>query len=243
LAQQGQSAAALRDFNRSLVLNPGLAVASRNRAELLASLGRMNEAVRDYTSALEQLPQDAELYNARGYAWQRLGDYQRALADFDESISLAPDRPDAYTQRGNVLSERGEFDQAVSNFQQALRMDPEWADAHRSLAWLLATCPNPRFRDEAQALAAARQAVQLAPQGDSFALDALAAAHANAGQFDEAIRVQEAAIARTPPDMAEPLKERLALYQQGQPYRSGPAAEVQRASHAELSPPPPSEGR
>jgi tetratricopeptide (TPR) repeat protein len=219
-AQQGQSAAALRDFNRVLELNPGLAIAARNRAELFAALGRMDEAVRDYASAIEQLPDDAELYRARAYAWQRLGDFDRALDDLNESLSLAPDQAEAYTQRGNLAAEQGEYDRALSNFQQSLRFDADWCETHRSLAWLWATCPDPRYRDSEQALRAAEQAVQLAHKGDSFALDTLAAAHANAGHFDEAARIEQQAISAAPPDALASFQDRLALYQQGQPYRS-----------------------
>ena len=141
-------------------------------------------------------------------------------------ISRTPTR-----QRGNLSAEQGEFDQAISNYRQALRIDPNWAEAHRSLAWLWATCPNPSYRDAEHALAAAEQAMQLAPQGDCFVLDALAAAHANAGHFDEAVQCQQQAIAAAPPDVVAPLHERLALYQQGQPYRSDQPSTVQPASH------------
>ncbi len=233
LAERGQSSAALRDFNRVLELNPALTIAYRNRAELLASVGRMSEAAADYSRALDQSPDDPDLYRARGCAWQRLGDFDRALVDLNKSLSLLPNQPDAYTQRGNLSAEQGEFHGAIDNYQRALRIDPNWAEAHRSLAWLWATCPNPRYRDAEQALAAADEAMTLAPPGDSFVLDAAAAAHANAGQFDKAIQLQQQALATAPPDLIEQMRQRLALYQQGQPFRSGPGrSAVEPASHS-----------
>lgn len=234
LAQQGELSAALRDFNRVLELNPSLTVAYRNRAELLASLGRMDEAVNDYSKVLEESPSDFELYRARGYAWQRLGDFDRALADLNKSIEIEPNDPDTHTQRGNLAAEQGKFDEAIRNYQQALTIDPKWGDAHRSQAWLWATCPNPQHRDAARALAAAAAALALAPDGDSFVLDAAAAAHANAGQFEKAIELQQQAVASAPAEIDEPMHQRLALYKQGQPFRSRPSASaVKAASHAE----------
>jgi tetratricopeptide (TPR) repeat protein len=231
LAERGQLSAALRDFNRVLELDPTLAIAYRNRAELLASLGRMGEAVHDYSRALDQSPDDPELYLARGSAWQRLGDFDRALADLNKSLKLAPDQPDAYTLRGNLAAEQGHFDSAIANYQQALRIDPNWGDAHRSLAWLWATCPNQRYRRPEQALAAADEAMTLAPR-DSVVLDAAAAAHANANQFDKAIELQQQAIDSAPPELVEQLRQRLVLYQQGQPFRSGQVTPVvEQASH------------
>lgn len=230
LAQAGESTAALRDFNRVIEMNPGLAIAYRNRAELLASLGRIEEALQDYTRAIEGLPQDAELYRARGSAWHRAGDYSRALADLNRAIELQPNA-DAYTQRGNVLAETGQFEAALGDFRQATAVDPQWGEAYRSLAWLMATCPSPRHRDAEQALAAAKHALELTVQEDCFLLDTLAAAFACAGQFEDARQVQSQAVAAAPPDWAEPLRQRLALYQQDKAYVSGPRPEVRTASH------------
>jgi len=202
-------------------LNPGLAVAYRNRGELLSATGRTEEAAADYTTALAQLPQDAELYAMRGEAYHRLGDYDKALADLTQSIENAPHNAAVYAQRGNVHAECGDYERAIADFQQALAIDPQSAEAHRSLAWLLSTCPNERFREPRQALASAERAVQLSAPGDPFVLDALAAANANAGKFDRAVRVQQEAIVNVPGDFAAPFQERLALYQQGQPFRNG----------------------
>ena len=122
-------------------------------------------------------------------------------------------------------AERGDYERAIADFRQALAIDAESAEAHRSLAWLLATCPNQQYRNPRQALASAERAAQLAAPGDPFVLDALAAAHANAGQFDRAVRVQQEAIVNVPGDFAAPFRERLALYRAAAalPQRSGTA--------------------
>jgi tetratricopeptide (TPR) repeat protein len=231
LAQQNDVEGALRDFNRVIELNPGLSVAYRNRAELLASVGRVGEAVRDYSRAMEGLPDDPQLYQARGAAWQRLGDFAKAIADVNRAIELAPQNSDAYTQRGNLSAEQGNFDQALADHHQALTIDALATEAYRSLAWLRATCPDERYRDSEQAIAAAEQAVKLAGPADCFVLDALAAAHASAGQFENAVRIQEQAIAAAPPDYSVPLRERLNLYQQGQSYLAAPTGQVLPVSH------------
>jgi tetratricopeptide (TPR) repeat protein len=225
LAEQNNYEAALVDFNRVIELNPGLAVAYRNRAELFAAQGKMNEAVADYTRAIEGMANDAELYGARAHAYQSLGQFEPALADLNRSIHLATNSPDGHLQRGNLLAERGEFEQAIADFKKALACDPEMAEAHRSLAWLQATCPDDRYRDPKQALSAAQQAVELSPPDSFMALDALAAAHASAGHFDQAIKTQQQAISAAPPEFASPMKRRLALYQKGRPFQSAAATE------------------
>jgi tetratricopeptide (TPR) repeat protein len=232
LAQQEDYAAALRDFNRVIELNPGLAIAYRNRAELLAALGRMGEATTDYTRAIDGLPDDAELYRARAFAWQRLGKVDRALADVDRAIELAPNEPEALIQRGNLAAEQGIFDKAATDFQRALAIDDNSAEAHRSLAWLLATCPIDQLRDPQQALASAQKAARLAP-GDYLVLDTLAAAQAGAGRFDEAVEIEQHALKAAPPELATALQARLTLYSQGQAYCASSARSfaVRTASH------------
>lgn len=220
-AQQGDLDGALADFNRSLELNPGLAVAFRNRGELLAATGRTEEAIADYTTALAQLRQDAELLTMRGESYHRLGEYERALADLSQAIEIAPHFAAAISQRGNVQAELGKFQLAIADFQRALAADPNFAEAHRSLAWLLATCPDQRFRNPPTALAAAQTAARLAAPGDPFVLEALAAAQANAGNFGEAARIQQEAIANVPADFAAPFQERLAIYSSHRPFRNG----------------------
>jgi tetratricopeptide (TPR) repeat protein len=229
LAQQKQYSAALSDFNRVIELNPGLAIAYRNRAELLAARGRLDEAVADYSRAIESLSADAELYAARGYAWQRLGEFQRASADYDRALQIAPGDPATITQRGNLAAERGDYDRALADFQQAVASDPKCAEAHRSLAWLRATCSDARYRNAEQALAAATKAAELSP-GDYLALEALAAAHAAAGQFDKAVPIQQQALAGAPSDFLEPLRHRLARYEARQPFHSGHNEQASRPS-------------
>jgi tetratricopeptide (TPR) repeat protein len=221
LAQQNNYDAALADFNRVIELNPGLAVAYRNRAELLAAQGNADDAIADYTRAIEAMPDDAELYRARAHALQQLDEYERALSDLDRSIQIAPNVAQGYSQRGNLLADRADFSRALDDFKQALTLDPKLADAHCGLAWIKATCPDDRLRDAFEALASAHTAVKLSAPDDYLTLDVLAAAHANAGEFDKAIAVEEQAINAAPADAVPSMRARLNLYEHRRPYRVG----------------------
>lgn len=236
LAQRNQYGAALRDFNRVIELNPGLAVAYRNRAELLAALGRMDEAIADYSQAIASLPDDASLLCARARAYQRVGNFADAAADISSAIHLMPQDPDIITQRGNLAAEQGRFEKAREDFEQALAIDANWAEALRSLAWLQATCPDNRFRDAAKALETAEHAAKIVPEDDYRILDTLAAANACGSHFDQAVRLQQKAVAAAPRDLSTPLEQRLALYQRGKPYVAASVhGGVRTASHEEAA--------
>jgi tetratricopeptide (TPR) repeat protein len=218
-AMQRDFDGALDDFNRVIDLNPTLAIAYRNRGELLSASGKLDEAVSDYTRAIDALSDDAELYRARAHAYQTLGELDRALDDLNRSIQLDPTAAQGLAQRGNIMAERGDFAPALADFKHAIAIDPELADAHRCLTWLYATCPDERYRDSDAAMASADRVRELSALVDYLALEAIAAAYASAGQFDGAVQWQQQAINAAPETFAAAMQERLALYEQKQPYR------------------------
>jgi hypothetical protein len=91
------------------------------------------------------------------------------------------------------------------------------------LAWLLATHPDAKYRDGAEAVRVATRAVQLTKNRNADALDTLAAAYAEEGQFPEAVKsAQEAeTLARSDgkPDLAAQIRYRREGYQAHRPAR------------------------
>ena len=64
-----------------------------------------------------------------------------------------------------------------------------------SLAWILATSENPTLRDGSNAVAFADKAVGAINRKNPAVIDTLAAAYAEAGQFEKAITTEQEAIA------------------------------------------------
>ena len=81
------------------------------------------------------------------------------------------------------------------------------------------------MRDGKSAIKAAQKACELSKWKDWRYIDTLAAARAEAGEFDQAISYenQALALATDQPDLVRKAKERLQLYQQHKPYREAPA--------------------
>jgi tetratricopeptide (TPR) repeat protein len=193
----------------------------------------MAEAADDFTKAIESLPPDATLFGARAYAYQHLGRSEEALADINRAIELGTNESECFAQRALILADLGSFDDALSDYRKALALDPNCIPANRGLAWLLATCPESQFRDPEAALAAAEQVANTALPDDYLALDALSAAYASVGQFDRAATTAKQAIDAAPPEIAAAIKQRLALYEQGQPFVAGPTRPTTPASALE----------
>jgi tetratricopeptide (TPR) repeat protein len=89
------------------------------------------------------------------------------------------------------------------------------------LAWLLATCSEASVRDGEQAIANATKACELTEWKDWSCIGTLAAAYAEAGNFDQAVKYQKRALSMEGLSEAELAEEerRLGLFQEGTPYR------------------------
>ena len=124
---------------------------------------------------------------------------------------------------------KNEFEQAIEDYSQAIRIDPKNSLALNNRAWLWAVCPDAKFRDGARAVESATRACELTNWKSANNVDTLAAACAEAGDFDSAIRWQEKAQPLFPDDETRARgKERLNLYKLGKPFREREAPELKR---------------
>ena len=115
------------------------------------------------------------------------------------------------------------YSEAQEDFAEALKREPDYPNLLNSWAWQLATCPEPKYRDGRKALDYASRANEKAGGKRPECLDTLAAAYAEAGQFDEAVKAQKKAIESLAPKAAEQRKAmqaRLKLYEAGKPFRT-----------------------
>jgi hypothetical protein len=93
--------------------------------------------------------------------------------------------------------------------------------ALKRAAWLQATCPNPSVRNGTNAVEFAQKALAASKLKDAGVLDTLAAAYAEAGQFEKAVSTEKQAISLASRENEQKEYEtRLKLYQERKPYRA-----------------------
>ncbi|MBN1851559.1 MAG: tetratricopeptide repeat protein [Pirellulales bacterium] len=221
-AQIGMYREAFDDFCRTLELRPNHAKAYSNRGALYEQSGNLTSAIDDYRRAIELDPTLAFAHAGCGRASHHLRQYDVALAELDEAIRLAPENATFYKSRADLHADTGNYRAALEDYGRAVERNPLLAEAFRNGAWLLATCPDARFRSEENALESAEKAMELTCEDRHLYLDTLAAAQANAGRFDEAVQTAEMAIEEAPDSYRSYYEARHAIYQQGKPFRTRP---------------------
>jgi hypothetical protein len=109
----------------------------------------------------------------------------------------------------------------MADFDEAARIEPKNPDAVQYRAWAWATCPNASFRDAEKAVAAAEGLCNAYENNPDY-VETLAAAYAEAGDFDAAVKWQIKAVAMfTDADSRTKGEARLKLYREKKPYRDG----------------------
>jgi tetratricopeptide (TPR) repeat protein len=219
LARLGRQDEAFVDLDRAIELSRGDAEPFAQRGEINYAVGRFREALHDYEQALWIKSDHAGAMVGRGHAKYRLGQIAAAVTDYTRAIKLRPRDATLYTQRGNAYADSGRYTEAAADFRRAMKLDPNYGRAFQSAAWLMSTCPDPRYRNEALAIELSKRAIELDGKSNHRYLETLAAALANAGYYDEARQVQERALQRTPEGSLASAEMKLETFAAGKPFR------------------------
>jgi hypothetical protein len=181
-------------------------------------------AIADFSEAIRLNPLHAPYYVNRSIAYLRNGQVDSAVAGCDAAARLDPLYTPAYAVRALAQARLGDFERAQADARQAIRMAPNHTAGYAVLAWIQATSPDDKVRNGKQAVDNARRAYQLSllRERDPVLLATVAAALAENGQFDEAVRWQRRALralAGYGSDYLDLANQQLKLYQDQKPFR------------------------
>jgi tetratricopeptide (TPR) repeat protein len=214
---------AVAEFRQSLRLNPSSAPTQYNLGFALSVLGRRDEAVVAFEEALRLDPDYAQAHNNLGALLQLAGQADAAVEHYRRAVALRPDNVESHTNLGQLLTTRGRLSEAAAQFSAALLLRNDNVQALAGLAWIRATAPDSSLRDAAEAVQLAERADAVTRHQDVIVLDALAAAYAAAGRYEDALRAAtsglEVATAAARADVAAQFRQRIQLYQARQPLR------------------------
>ena len=230
LLRNGTLDEAIVELRRALELDPGNREARKNLSEAENKLGaqfysqsQWEEAVRHYTAAATADPAAADAQQNLGMALWRQGKMAEALAALTEAVRLDPQFFEAHFHLALLFQAQHQTARAIPHFRAALNAKPDHAETAGRLAWILATYPDSNLRDGQGAVQLAKKACELTAYKFAMALDALAAACAETGDFQAALTHAQKGIdlARTAGDenLAASIRTHLETYRAGRPYR------------------------
>lgn len=118
LMSGSQYGAAIQDFTRALIVNPGNSDALRGRATAWLATGELQKAMLDCDESIV-VKSSQEAYSLRGDLWMRLENFDNAIADFETAGRFDEQVAVAYEKRADIRREAGKADEAKTDLQRA----------------------------------------------------------------------------------------------------------------------------
>jgi tetratricopeptide (TPR) repeat protein len=197
-------------------------------ALILQAEGKNSEARAHLKRLCELAPDFLGAHSIRGALLMTQHEDAEAIAAFRQAVRIDPSSPADHANLGLLLERTGDIEGALAQYQRALDLRPDHAVWLAEKAWVLAT--QEKNRDPEQALRLAESACQLTDNRDGLCLQALAAAEAACGRYDDAWKTaNQASVSAAVAKQAGPLPqlaEQLRCYKNGEPYIAHDALRV-----------------
>jgi protein O-mannosyl-transferase len=232
LMERGQLDDALTYFQRALAIhsssedrhyNLSLALIHDSLGNVLARKGQLDDAIIHLQQATQLRPDFPDAHYNLGILLFQKGDLDGAIAEWRTTLSLHPYDAGAHTSLANALVHKRQLREAADHYEKALRSEPDSILALNNLAWLMSAGPDDSLRNDTLAVELAKKANAMSNDSNAVFLRTLAAAYAQAGEFDRAIEIaqhaSELAKAHGQQRVIRELAEDVDLYQRHAPLR------------------------
>ena len=224
LRDLGELDKALKDYDEAIRLDGGVSGRYFEACGIVwYSKSEWGKAIAAFDEALVRDAEQPDTLFNRGTAWLQMNELDKAIHDLNDVLLLTPHHEGARVNRSVVWNRKGEFDKAAADLKEAIRHNPKSHEAYNNLAWMRATSPDMKMCDGQAAVELAHKASELVNWKDDSYLVTLAAAHARAGQFDDAKKRLQQAINMAPKADSRIRAKMMDVFKDGQPYQEDPA--------------------
>ncbi|MBN2023274.1 MAG: tetratricopeptide repeat protein [Pirellulales bacterium] len=221
--EMGKPQEALADVDEALKIDPEFDRARRLRAALLANAGKLDEVIGELERVVKTAPEDLSIKIQLAMYYNAGKQPQKAIEIYDAVLKEKPDSMDALEGRGNAMLGIGRHAEAIADFEKAVKIKPDEPSLLNNFAWVLATSPDDDLRDGRRAVELAARACEATGYKEAHILSTLAAAHAETGDFDAALKWAAKAVElgkeQSPLDVQKSLADELESFRQKKPWR------------------------
>ena len=214
-------------FNHCIAVTRNNFVAHNILAASLDPKSRFADAKAHFEEALKIEPGYVDALRNLGVLLTDHGDYKEALDYLDRAVASHPALSSVYAKLGLMLDDENRAAAATRYYRKALEYNPDDLASLNNLAWILATHPDVGLRNGAEAVTLARRACDLTHDQQAPLLGTLAAAYAEAGDFEAAASSCEKAISLAESSGQTSIRDRnrslLERFKSHRPYRDEPS--------------------
>jgi tetratricopeptide (TPR) repeat protein len=186
--QLDQKEKALADVDQTLKLKPDLPPAMQLRAMLLADADKLDEAIAELERLRELQPGNVSAALQLGMLYNAAKRLDKAVEIFSDLLAKHADNWMALRSRGDARLNSGKQAEAIDDYEKAVKLQPRDPGILNNLAWVLATSPDEKLRNDKRAIKLATEACELTDYKQAHILSTLAAAYAETGDFETAIK-------------------------------------------------------
>jgi Tfp pilus assembly protein PilF len=180
LAQRGDLARAIANFQAALRIDPGNTYAHTALGFAFAIQGKLTDAFEQFDDALRVAPNFASAHTGLGLVLSRQGKLSEASDQFRRALEIDAGDAQAHTNLGLIMMKQGLRGEAADHFRQAVQADPNSEQAQYQ--WGLALAEEGRLSEATDHL---RAALRVNPRS-AEAHQSLAEVLMREGRSDEA---------------------------------------------------------
>lgn len=200
LQEQHETARAQTLFEQAVRVAPLDERPHENLAALYLDENRLSDVVREANVALHLSPDSTSAQISLVAAYKRLGDQAHVKAILKEMEDALPPGGDSQAALADLFVRQKLYAEAIVHYEAAIKLKPDFAGAQNNLAWLLATCDDPAFRNPARALELSKHAVELTSWKEPTLIDTLAEALYANQHYQQAVEIEAKALELSPDD-------------------------------------------
>ena len=179
-----------------------------------------DEARKAIEDLLNEKEPDFAALNYAGVVAHLMKDFDLKLRIFQIILKQDENNEDAVCELPSIYIALKQYDKAVEAFEKSVKLYPENPTALNNYSWFLSTTDQDAFRDGKKALDLALKAAQASNYEKAYILSTLAAAYAENGDFENALKyIQKALEINKDESIAQSIKNEMESYKQNKPIR------------------------